>query len=79
MSGQPLDPDVLSHAVAIARAGALCATAVEGGAPLVVVDRDPAPYDHPAAEVVREPAGVAPPRICDAIICDRKAGSIGGT
>ncbi|GAA1589175.1 Sir2 family NAD-dependent protein deacetylase [Actinomadura kijaniata] len=95
MFGQFLDPDVLSHAAAIARAGGLflavgssltvepaaglCAVAVESGATLVIVNRDPTPYDHLAAEVVREPVGVALPRICDAIICDRKAGSIGGT
>jgi NAD-dependent deacetylase len=45
----------------------LCAAAVDVGTPLVIVNRDPTPYDHVAAEVIREPIGTALPRICAAL------------
>ena len=37
--------------------------AVRSGAALVIVNRDPTPYDPLAAEVVRDPIGEAVPRI----------------
>lgn len=80
MFGEYLDSDVLSLARRIAAASelflavgsslrvepaaGLCAVAAEHGARLVVVNRDPTPYDGLAAEVVREPIGTAVPRIC---------------
>ena len=42
----------------------LCAVAVNAGSRLVIINRDPAPYDHLAVEVIREPIGTAVPRIC---------------
>jgi NAD-dependent deacetylase len=48
-------------------AASLCVTAVEAGAELVIINRDPTPYDHLAAEVIREPIGEAVPRICEMI------------
>jgi NAD-dependent protein deacetylase/lipoamidase len=44
-------------------AAALCELAVESGAALVVVNRDPTPYDEMAGAVIRVPIGVAVPRI----------------
>jgi NAD-dependent deacetylase len=48
-------------------AASLCAVAVEYGAPLVIVNRAPTPYDHLATELVREPIGVAVPAIVTAL------------
>jgi NAD-dependent deacetylase len=44
-------------------AASLCAVAVDAGARLVIVNRDPTPYDSLATEVIREPIGTAIPRI----------------
>jgi NAD-dependent deacetylase len=79
MFGQSLDQAVLARAVqAAARcdlmlvigstltvepAASLCAVAAAHGAPLVIVNRDPTPYDALAAEVIREPIGTTVPRI----------------
>jgi NAD-dependent deacetylase len=79
MFGQPLDPDLFGRAErAAARCGlflavgstltvepaaSLCRVAILAGAPLVIVNRDPTPYDPVAAEVIREPIGDAVPRI----------------
>ncbi len=81
MFGQALDPDVLSRAAAAAQsadlflaigstlivepAASLCAVALRGGAKLVVVNRDPTPYDDLAVAVIRDPIGQAVPRIAD--------------
>ncbi|GIG87450.1 SIR2 family NAD-dependent protein deacylase [Plantactinospora endophytica] len=81
--GQYLDEDVLDQARRIAAASqlllavgssllvepaaSLCEVAVRAGARLVVVNRDPTPYDGLAAEVVREPIGTALPRIAAAL------------
>ncbi|MCE7002618.1 Sir2 family NAD-dependent protein deacetylase [Kibdelosporangium philippinense] len=81
--GQYLDVDVLSQARDIAAvsglflaigsslevepAASLCQVAVEAGAKLVIINRDPTPYDHLAVELVREPIGVAVPKICAAL------------
>lgn len=80
MFGQHLDSTVIGHARAIAAASevflaigsslrvepaaSLCAVAVAAGATLVIVNRDPTPYDDEAVEVVREPISAAVPRIC---------------
>jgi NAD-dependent deacetylase len=84
MFGQPLDRAVLSGAVRAAAASdlmiavgstltvepaaSLCAVAAETGAGLVIVNRDPTPYDELAAEVIREPIGTAIPRIAAALL-----------
>lgn len=78
--GEHLDPDVLSHARQIAAhsglmlvvgsslqvepVASLCTVAVNAGSSLVIVNRDPTPYDEIAVEVIREPIGTAIPRIC---------------
>jgi NAD-dependent deacetylase len=79
MFGQPLDPDVFARAgqaaatcevflavgstLTVEPAASLCGLAVRSGAALVIVNRDPTPYDPLAAEVVRDPIGEAVPRI----------------
>jgi NAD-dependent deacetylase len=81
--GEYLDAGVVQHAEKVARAcqlmlavgsslqvepaASLCAVAVEAGARLVVVNRDPTPYDELAVDVVREPIGTALPRIVAAL------------
>ncbi|MEO3787949.1 Sir2 family NAD-dependent protein deacetylase [Actinocorallia sp. B10E7] len=83
MFGEYLDGDVLSLARNIAAASelflaigsslqvepaaSLCALAVEHGARLVIVNRDPTPYDDLATEIIREPIGTAVPEICAAL------------
>ncbi|MFD8492979.1 NAD-dependent deacetylase [Amycolatopsis sp. NPDC059657] len=73
--GQPLDADVLSQARTIAAASqlflaigsslqvepaaSLCSIAVRAGAKLVIINRDPTPYDDEAVEVIREPIATA--------------------
>ncbi|WBB62137.1 NAD-dependent deacetylase [Streptomyces sp. WMMC500] len=77
MFGQPLDPEVLATAVAVAEAAevflavgsslqvqpaaSLAGRAAAAGARLIVVNAEPTPYDHLAAEVVREPISEALP------------------
>lgn len=77
--GEHLDPDILGQAEKIAEASqlmlavgssllvepaaSLCRVAVLAGARLVIVNRDPTPYDGMAVAVVREPIGTALPRI----------------
>jgi len=79
MFGQPLDPGVFARAgqaasacdvflavgstLTVEPAASLCGVAVAAGAALVIVNRDPTPYDPLAAEVVRDPIGEAVPRI----------------
>jgi NAD-dependent deacetylase len=79
MFGQPLDPDVFARAgraaatcdvfvavgstLTVEPAASLCGLAVQAGAALVVVNRDPTPYDPMAAAVIRDPIGEAVPRI----------------
>jgi len=78
--GERLDPSTVGHAKRIAAqsglmlavgsslqvdpAASLCAVAVEAGHRLVIVNRDPTPYDDLSVEVIREPIGLALPRIC---------------
>jgi NAD-dependent deacetylase len=84
MFGQSLDTDVLSRAAAAARAAdlflaigstltvepaaSLCAVAVRAGAQLVIVNRDPTPYDEIATGIIREPISAAVPTIVDLLI-----------
>ena len=44
-------------------AGSLCASAVNAGATLVIVNWDPTPYDAIATDIIRDPLGEALPRI----------------
>jgi NAD-dependent deacetylase len=83
MFGQQLDRAILARAVRAAAgcdlmlavgstltvepAASLCAVATDAGAHLVVVNRDPTPYDNLATEVIRDPIGVAIPRITDTL------------
>jgi NAD-dependent SIR2 family protein deacetylase len=46
-------------------AGSLCASAVNAGATLVIVNWDPTPYDGIATEIIRESLSEALPRIAD--------------
>ncbi|RKR91735.1 NAD-dependent deacetylase [Micromonospora pisi] len=89
--GEYLDSDTLGRAEQIARASqlmlavgsslqvepvaSLCALAVNSGARLVIVNRDPTPYDALAVEVVREPIGTALPRIAAMLAVHRSAES----
>lgn len=84
MFGQELDGEVLRRASIAAQsadlflaigstltvepAASLCAVAVRAGARLVIVNRDPTPYDPIAVEVIREPIGTAVPAIVDQIL-----------
>ena len=79
MFGQPLDPRTFQQAAAAASgcdlflaigstltvepAASLCAVAMRAGAGLVIINRDPTPYDPAALSVIREPIGTAVPRI----------------
>jgi NAD-dependent deacetylase len=81
--GEHLDPAVVGPAERIAAhsglmlavgsslrvepVASLCAVAVNAGHRLVIVNRDPTPYDGIAVDVVREPIGTALPRICAAL------------
>ena len=91
MFGQPLDRVVLAKALRAAQqcdlmlavgstltvepAASLCAVAVDNGASLVVVNRDPTPYDAIADDMISEPISVALPRIADLLM--RQAGTPG--
>jgi NAD-dependent deacetylase len=75
MFGQPLPPGAFERAAAAAArcdlllaigstltvepAASLCAVAARAGASLVIVNRDPTPYDPIATTVVRDPTGQA--------------------
>lgn len=77
--GEPLDQDVLEQSanraagcdlflavgstLTVEPAASLCGIAAAAGAVLVVVNRDPTPYDDVATAVIREPIGTAVPRI----------------
>ena len=79
--GQSLDPVVLTAAADAARgcdvfvavgstlqvtpAAGLCDVAVRHGAELIVVNRDPTPYDELAVRVIREPISDALPALVD--------------
>ncbi|MEU4645037.1 SIR2 family NAD-dependent protein deacylase [Micromonospora sp. NPDC049460] len=81
--GERLDPVTVSHAERIAAnsqlmlavgsslqvepVASLCSVAVNAGSRLIIVNRDPTPYDDLAVEVIRESIGTALPRICAAL------------
>lgn len=81
MFGQALDPDVLEAAAAAAQAcdvfvavgstlqvhpvAGLCDVAVRAGAELIIVNRDPTPYDPRAARLIREPISESLPALVD--------------
>ncbi|MFF7199837.1 NAD-dependent deacetylase [Streptomyces sp. NPDC008141] len=83
MFGQRLDSQVLSEAMAIAKASeifvavgtslqvqpaaSLAGIAAEHGARLSIVNADPTPYDELADELVREPIGTALPKLLAAL------------
>jgi NAD-dependent deacetylase len=87
MFGQSLDPSVLGRAVRAAAgcdlmlavgttltvepAASLCAVATDAGAHLVIVNRDPTPYDMLATEVISDPIGEAIPRITETLLKSR--------
>ncbi|WP_426570927.1 SIR2 family NAD-dependent protein deacylase [Aquihabitans sp. McL0605] len=84
MFGQALDPKVLEAAAIAAQrcdvfvavgstlqvtpAATLCEVAVDRGAQLIVVNRDPTPYDQLATRVIREPIGEALPALVAGLI-----------
>jgi NAD-dependent deacetylase len=87
MFGQTLDTDILSRAATAAQAAdlflaigstltvepaaSLCAVAVRGGGQLVIVNRDPTPYDGLATAIIREPISAAVPAIADLLIAQQ--------
>jgi len=89
MFGQPLDPRTLQQAAAAASgcdlflaigstltvepAASLCAVAARAGASLVIINRDPTPYDLAALSVIREPIGTAVPRIAGQLLAAESA------
>ena len=84
MFGQALDPKVFASAIAAAEAAdlflaigstlivepaaSLCAVAVRAGARLVIVNRDPTPYDAIATAVIRQPIGEAVPALAERLL-----------
>jgi NAD-dependent deacetylase len=79
MFGEHLDPEVLSAAVAVARAcqvfvavgtslqvqpaASLAELAADHGARLIIVNAEPTPYDELAEEIIREPIGRSLPAL----------------
>jgi NAD-dependent deacetylase len=49
-------------------AASLCAVAAGAGASLVIVNRDPTPYDPVATAVIRDPIGQAVPQIVGQLV-----------
>jgi NAD-dependent deacetylase len=94
MFGQALDPGVLARAgqaaaacdlflavgstLTVEPAASLCGVASAAGAALVIVNRDPTPYDPLAAEVIRDPIGDAVPRIAHQLRGARHGGGAPG-
>jgi NAD-dependent protein deacetylase/lipoamidase len=89
MFGEMLDPEVFKRAVritgdcdlflavgstlAVEPAASLCGIAIDVGAAVVIVNRDPTPYDHIATAVIRDPIGEALPRMIRQIIRANRA------
>ncbi len=87
MFGQQLDLNVLASAAAAAGAAdlflaigstltvepaaSLCAVAADAGARLVIVNRDPTPYDRLATAVISQPIGEAIPEIVDRLLASQ--------
>jgi NAD-dependent deacetylase len=88
MFGQPLQPGVFERAAAAAAhcdlflaigstltvepAASLCGIAAGAGASLVIVNRDPTPYDPVATDVIRDPIGQAVPRLAAQLLAARR-------
>ncbi|WP_346178244.1 SIR2 family NAD-dependent protein deacylase [Streptomyces cuspidosporus] len=86
MFGESLDPEVLTGAVAVAKAcqifiavgtslqvqpaASLAGMAAESGARLIIVNAEPTPYDELAEELIREPIGTALPALLDRIAAE---------
>jgi NAD-dependent deacetylase len=95
MFGQPLDRVVLAKAASAAAgcdlmlaigstltvepAASLCGVAADAGAQLVIVNRDRTPYDRVASEVIREPIGIAIPRITEQLLAGQPARDAAGS
>jgi NAD-dependent deacetylase len=89
MFGQPLQPGVFERAAAAAArcdlllaigstltvepAASLCGIAAGAGASLVIINRDPTPYDPVATDVIRDPIGQAVPRLAGQLLAARHA------
>ena len=58
---------VVGTSLQVEPVASLCAVAVNAGQRLVIVNRDPTPYDDVATAVIREPIGEAVPLICKAL------------
>jgi NAD-dependent deacetylase len=58
---------VVGSSLLVEPVASLCAVAANAGRPLVIVNRDPTPYDDIATAVIRDPIGEAVPRICAAL------------
>ena len=84
MFGQPLDPDVFGRALAAAEdadlflaigstltvepPASLCRVAAQAGARLIIINRDPTPYDAIANTVITKPIGEAVPALIDQLL-----------
>ncbi len=84
MFGETLDPEVFKRAVSVAGgcdlflavgstlvvepAASLCGIAIDVGAAVVIVNRDPTSYDDIATAVIREPIGEVLPRLTAQLI-----------
>jgi NAD-dependent deacetylase len=89
MFGQPLQPGVFERAAAAAAAcdlllavgstltvepaASLCGIAAGSGASLVIINRDPTPYDPAATAIIRDPIGQAVPRIASQLLTASRA------
>jgi hypothetical protein len=89
MFGEALEPGVFERAAAAAvgcdlmlaigstlivePAASLCAIAAEAGAALVIVNRDPTPYDMAATGVIRDPIGTAVPQKAHQLLAASRA------
>ena len=89
MFGQALEPGVFERAADAAAgcdlmlaigstlivepAASLCAIAAGAGAALVLVNRDPTPYDTAATAIIRDPIGTAVPRIAGQLLAASRA------
>jgi NAD-dependent deacetylase len=87
MFGQQLDVTVLGRAAAAAGAAdlflaigstltvepaaSLCAVAADAGARLVIVNRDPTPYDRLATAVISQPIGEVVPKIVNGLLASQ--------
>jgi NAD-dependent deacetylase len=87
MFGQALDPEVLGRAAGAAAdaevflavgstltvepAASLCAVAARAGGTVIIINRDPTPYDRLAATRISEPIGEAVPAIVGQLLGDQ--------